>query len=1210
MADRLGAKEETAVAREHSEEESEIVPQVVMAEADKRFENGALASIPDNDAQKSTGLPENSVPDQAPDNQIIAQDHSALARDTVLAIVAYHNEPLEFLESTLDALAAQNHKPDRILVVISDQAKNTTDFEPDCTLQIPEISQLCTSVHEKSGIECTPLCVEETNNFGESIAKALAELPDHPKLNNPASDSTVFAPDFATRAEKTWYWLLHTDSAPFPDTLDLMLKTGEDSRMIGAIGPKQVFWQAHPDGSFDLLEVGINATRLARRVPDVILGERDQGQLDRREDVLAVGSAGMLIRAEVFQKIGGFNPHLGPFGDGLELSRRVHLAGYRVVVCPAARIRHAQLSLRPQLRQMIGHTAIPQGLPQTNRAEISDSELATSYPKRRAAQIFNALLAVPTIVFPFALTGYLLSAVIRSLIRLSWRDFRRAGGELKAAGVIFRRFRAIRAGRSEIAKFSSKNQEASLRNLAATNKDIRKAKQSHREAFSEAKKMALMPDPLTLKARQDLARHQRNGLLYATLGSLIFAIALFLPYFSAGALAGGQLALDTTTGTQLWNIAKHSWMISGDGSLNQLDPLWLLYLPLLLLGQPAGFTLGLTITITLYLTPIIGVIGAYLFAGRFTRAWIVRCGTAIFWSLSPAFIEALHEGRIGPALVHAFLPLFAWCFAGALRKKPGKIGFAALLLAVMAAGAPILLPLGIAVAMLSFVFNRRWSWLWLPVPAGILLFPQLIRLSQIDQDALLTYFFANPGVPLTNSIVPLDVLRGYTTIPFSMQHFTNIGFISLLALVAIALLALFRSGATAKQVRIGWIIAIGGLSAAVGVLYLPAPEINHYGQISAGIPWHGTFVSFAWLGLFIALTAGAHGLRTSLSARSFGTAQIAGIFAIAIFPLALLGLSATSIYLQLDPTNRVLQAANTKQIPAIAADNMESPARSRVLALVANPNQDQSNTAEYKAELWRNAGLQLHEYTLVANATPSAGVHSDLANSDLSQVIADLLVASPDAAKSLQEHGISVVLLPPPATSEISATTATASPLKSNRDLFNSDNSALLPQETTESNPARDDLAATLRAVPGLEYVTENETGIFWRVIPKDGLNVAARAWIEDADGNRTPLDAGASDLHTEVANLPARGKIVLAERADTGWHARLDGVELTNVAANNNWAQAWDLGSTTGISAGTLEIWHSNPLHRGIFTMQLLLGAISIVAALPLRSRKAGDLS
>ena len=70
----------------------------------------------------------------------------------------------------------------------------------------------------------------------------------------------------------------------------------------------------------------MTTSRLGRRMTGDEPGEVDQGQHDGREDVLAVGLAGALVRRDVWDELGGTAPGLGPFGDGLDLSRRARLA--------------------------------------------------------------------------------------------------------------------------------------------------------------------------------------------------------------------------------------------------------------------------------------------------------------------------------------------------------------------------------------------------------------------------------------------------------------------------------------------------------------------------------------------------------------------------------------------------------------------------------------------------------------------------------------------------------------------------------------------------------------------------------------------------------------------------------------------------------------------------------------------------------------------
>ena len=49
----------------------------------------------------------------------------------------------------------------------------------------------------------------------------------------------------------------------------------------------------------------------------------------------------MLVRRDVFDALGGFEPAFAPYAEDLDLCWRAHLAGHRVVVVPAARVREA-----------------------------------------------------------------------------------------------------------------------------------------------------------------------------------------------------------------------------------------------------------------------------------------------------------------------------------------------------------------------------------------------------------------------------------------------------------------------------------------------------------------------------------------------------------------------------------------------------------------------------------------------------------------------------------------------------------------------------------------------------------------------------------------------------------------------------------------------------------------------------------------------------
>ena len=62
--------------------------------------------------------------------------------------------------------------------------------------------------------------------------------------------------------------------------------------------------------------------------------------------MLSVSSAGMLIRRDVWEELGGFDRALPLMRDDVDLCWRAHAAGHRVLVAPDAVLRHAEAAAR------------------------------------------------------------------------------------------------------------------------------------------------------------------------------------------------------------------------------------------------------------------------------------------------------------------------------------------------------------------------------------------------------------------------------------------------------------------------------------------------------------------------------------------------------------------------------------------------------------------------------------------------------------------------------------------------------------------------------------------------------------------------------------------------------------------------------------------------------------------------------------------------
>ena len=135
-------------------------------------------------------------------------------------------------------------------------------------------------------------------------------------------------------------WLLHDDSAPAPSCLERLLAAADAHPRTAILGPKALGWH---DRRL-LLEVGFSITGAGRRVTGLERREHDQGQHDDRSEVHAVGSAGMLVRRDVWDALGGFDPQLPLYRDDLDLCWRAWRAGHEVRVVPDAVIHHREAS--------------------------------------------------------------------------------------------------------------------------------------------------------------------------------------------------------------------------------------------------------------------------------------------------------------------------------------------------------------------------------------------------------------------------------------------------------------------------------------------------------------------------------------------------------------------------------------------------------------------------------------------------------------------------------------------------------------------------------------------------------------------------------------------------------------------------------------------------------------------------------------------------
>ncbi|MGW6131513.1 glycosyltransferase [Cellulomonas sp. NPDC055163] len=574
------------------------------------------------------------LPLRAPSEPLLGATRLASAVTAVVVTLG----STRYLPATLRAVGAQDVVPARVLVV---------DAGPHADEDVPRLARGAFAALGTGAPEIVELHVPGARTFGEAVRRALVDV---------APPSLVARPE--REPDRTWLWLLHDDSAPEPAALSELLRAVEHAPSVAVAGVKQRTW-TEPTR---LLEVGVRTSRSGRRMTGIEDSEVDQGQHDGREDVLGVGIAGALVRRDVWDELDGPDPALGPFGDGLDLSRRARLAGHRVVVVPAAVVRHAQATyagLRGVERPGadVDVDADGDGL-------ADDADPRRSFAARRRALLHQRLVTAPLPLVPVVALLALVAGVVRALVRVATKEPLLAGTELTApVGALLHPAAVVRARRR--GRTTRQLPRRALRPLQATWRDVWDEWRDRRLAGAEVRRTWRAPSELELRELAALATRRRVGLgalvvllAGATalgLGSLVGRVA------SGSSLVGPALVQASSDLGELTHAALARWVTGGLGDAGPADPLLVVLVPLTAL---LGGELVRAVAVVLLGALVLAGVGAWFAAGAATRSVGTRLWAAAVWAGAPALLLAVGDGRLGAVLAHAMLP---WVALGVAR---------------------------------------------------------------------------------------------------------------------------------------------------------------------------------------------------------------------------------------------------------------------------------------------------------------------------------------------------------------------------------------------------------------------------------------------------------------------------------------------------------------------------------------------------------------
>lgn len=711
-----------------------------------------------------------------------------------------------------------------------------------------------------------------------------------------------------------WIWLLHDDSAPDPTCLERLLDAADNNPSAVVLGPKVLGWH---DRRL-LLEVGVSVNADGRRVTGLERGEHDQGQHDGDRDVLAVGSAGMLVRRDVWDELAGFEPTLPLFRDDLDFCWRVHRAGGRVLVAPEAVIHHREAS---------AHGRRIDGV-RPHRAD-------------REAAVHVLVSQAPPIAAPFVALRLLVGSLIRALVYVIGKDLRAAREEVGAVVAVAAHPGRLRSSRKSIARTSTEPASVTRGLRPSTWDQVRDAAEATGGLLTTSSTAA----PSSLSALESGPIDEESAYLADDSGGLfrrllikpsvivtlllliVAVIATRTLWWGEGVLQGGALLPTPSGASDLWATYTRAWHDIGPGSTTASPPY------LIVVASIAAVLFGnadwAVNTIVLLAVPIAGWSAYFtsrgMVASKFVRAWM-----AAAYALLPAMTGAIEQGRIGTAMTAVALP-FAIRSGVRLARRTGTIrraaGTALLMSVILAATPAVWIIAAIAAVFASILALRRHGKdaLGVVVRFAIAILVPLIALMPWT-----LHVFAHPSLLLiepglnTPGIVdpnlrPVDVLLLHPGGPGMNPLWITAG------LLLASLLALFRRD-TLPTVAAWWVLGL--LALTLGViqsLVLVVP----FGSLEQVRPWPGPMTLVLGLAMIAICGVAFEGLRDRFAGQNFTLGQPLAVLAAVSALLAPL----LAAMWWIPATDDVLQRAPAIDVPAFVAAEANGPQAPRTLIL-------------------------------------------------------------------------------------------------------------------------------------------------------------------------------------------------------------------------------------------------------------------------------------
>ncbi|MFD8516995.1 glycosyltransferase [Streptomyces antimycoticus] len=954
------------------------------------------------------------------------------------------------------------------------------------------------------------------SGFGTAVAEAVRAAPvlgpeELTYLKRPSGwdpvnrtwrDDAYDLPELPHGEPVQWLWLLHDDCAPEPDALAELLRVVDAeltaNREPAIVGPKLRGWYDRRQ----LLEVGVSIARSGRRWTGLERREQDQGQHDQVRPVLSVSSAGMLVRRDVWEELGGFDARLPLMRDDVDLCWRAQAAGHQVLIAPDAVLRHAEASAR-------------------ERRPIDCVGRSVANPHRvdKAGAVYTLLVNTRGALLPYVMLRLLFGTLLRTLAYLVGKVPGQALDEVAGLFGILLRPGRILAARKRRGRPATEPSE--LRPLfpppgatvRATVEQVASniGGRSEPELSSGGRHGAVESGPggddadfLEIEQFARLKRIARKPGPMLFLVLLVVSLVACRDLLGAGALAGGALLPAPAHVSELWSSYVDGWHPVGTGGTQSAPPYLaaLAALSTVFLGS-TGFTLTLLLVCSV---PLAGFI-AYFASRPLVESRLLRAWGSVAYAFLPAATGALAGGRLGTAVLAVLLPLMARAAAAAngftsngTRLPSWRAAWAyALLLTFTMAFTPVVWPMALLLGAGVLVLRHRQSgteqlmgyglrFLTVVVTPLVVLAPWSLDLLT-DPDRFLEEAGLDRGA---GSASALDLLA------LSPGGPKGGGTLLLLGFVLAALAALMR-GERQTVVRTAWVVALTGFL---------------FAAFTGGSGWAGPATLVYGLALLTAGVVGAENARERVAAQNFGWRQpVALLIAVATVAAPLYA----AVSWMVSGADGPVERRDPSQVPAFVAAESATEDQARTLVLGGG-----SSAAHADYALVRGSGARLGEGELAA-----AGG----ADTRLDGVVANLIAGSgADQTRQLGGYAVRYVYVQKGAPSEM--------------------------ERVLNATPGLTQLSREHGGV--LWRVDQRVSRV--SIVPAESSGRPAGG----AAAKPVHVASGPVEAHTTVPDGTAGRVLRIADRSASDWQATLDGKPLKATTVDG-WAQGFELPATGG---------------------------------------------